>query len=56
MTERAEGTIADAGEAVQRQVNKADDAADQITTFIRTRPIIAVLIAAGVGYVVGKIT
>jgi ElaB/YqjD/DUF883 family membrane-anchored ribosome-binding protein len=54
--DRAEGTIADAGEAVQRQVNRADEAVDEVATFVRTRPITALLIAVGVGYILGKIT
>jgi len=56
MSERAEGRIADAGEAVQQQVNRVDDAADQLVTFVRARPVTAVLIAVGVGYLLGKVT
>jgi ElaB/YqjD/DUF883 family membrane-anchored ribosome-binding protein len=54
MNERAEGTIADAGEAVQRHVNRADEAADQVTGFIREHPIAAVLLAVAAGYILGK--
>ena len=56
MSEHPEGTIADAGEAVQRKINAAGDAQDQLVEFIREYPISAVLIAVGIGYVLGKIT
>jgi ElaB/YqjD/DUF883 family membrane-anchored ribosome-binding protein len=56
MSDRPEGTIADTGEAIQRHINRADDAAEQLTRFIRERPICAVLVAAGVGYLVAKVT
>jgi len=56
MSDRPEGTIADTGEAIQRHVNRADEAAEQLTSFIRKRPICAVLIAAGVGYLIAKAT
>jgi ElaB/YqjD/DUF883 family membrane-anchored ribosome-binding protein len=55
MSDRPEGTVADAGEAVQRKINQASDANDQIETFIREHPKTAVLIAVGVGYLLGKI-
>jgi ElaB/YqjD/DUF883 family membrane-anchored ribosome-binding protein len=55
MNDAAEGSIANAGEAVQRQVNRADEAVDEISTFVRGRPITALLIAVGVGYILGKI-
>jgi ElaB/YqjD/DUF883 family membrane-anchored ribosome-binding protein len=41
---------------VQRQVNLVDDAITQVTSFIDTRPVISVLIAVGIGYVIGKVT
>ena len=56
MSDRTEGAIADAGEAVQRQVNRADEAISQAVTFIRDRPITSVLIAIGLGYLLGKVT
>lgn len=56
MSDRPEGTVADAGEAVQRKINQASDAHDQIETFIRNNPMTAALIALGIGYVLGKIT
>jgi ElaB/YqjD/DUF883 family membrane-anchored ribosome-binding protein len=55
MSDRPEGTVADAGEAVQRKINQASEAQNQIETYIRDNPITAVLIAVGVGYVLGKI-
>jgi ElaB/YqjD/DUF883 family membrane-anchored ribosome-binding protein len=56
MSERAEGTVADAGEAVQQKINQVSDAQDQLVDFIKTNPLSAVLIALGVGYILGKIT
>ncbi len=56
MSERAEGTVADAGEAVQRKINQASDAQDQLVDFIKDNPLSAVLIALGVGYILGKIS
>jgi ElaB/YqjD/DUF883 family membrane-anchored ribosome-binding protein len=55
MSDRPEGTVADAGKAVQRKINQASEAHDQIETFIRDYPMSAVLIAVGIGYVLGKI-
>jgi ElaB/YqjD/DUF883 family membrane-anchored ribosome-binding protein len=55
MSDRPEGPIADAGETVQRTINQAVEAQDQLTQLIRERPISAVLIAVGLGYVLGKI-
>jgi CheY-like chemotaxis protein len=55
MGDRAEGTIADTGEAIQQRVNQADEAVEQLTKAIRQRPIIAVMIAVGVGYLLGKV-
>jgi ElaB/YqjD/DUF883 family membrane-anchored ribosome-binding protein len=55
MSDRPEGTVADVGEAVQRKINQASEAHDQIETFIRNNPMTAVLIAVGIGYVLGKI-
>jgi ElaB/YqjD/DUF883 family membrane-anchored ribosome-binding protein len=56
MSERAEGTVADAGEAVQQKINQVADAQDQLVGFIKANPLSAVLIALGAGYVLGKIT
>ncbi|MBS0641286.1 MAG: hypothetical protein U1E70_27740 [Acetobacteraceae bacterium] len=56
MSDNTDGKIADAGAAVQRQVNRADDAINEVTTFVRDKPITSVLIALGVGYILGKIT
>jgi len=55
MSDRPEGTVADAGEAVQRKINQASEANDQIETFIRDNPKTAVLIAVGIGYLLGKL-
>ncbi len=55
MNDRAEGTVADTGEALQKQINRADDALDEVTTFVRNRPILSLLIAVGVGYLLGKV-
>jgi ElaB/YqjD/DUF883 family membrane-anchored ribosome-binding protein len=55
MSDRAEGAVADTGEAIQRQINRVDDAATQTTDFIRKHPIAAVLIAVAAGYVIGKV-
>jgi ElaB/YqjD/DUF883 family membrane-anchored ribosome-binding protein len=55
MSDRAEGAVADTGEAIQRHINSVDEAADQLTDFIREHPICAVLAAMGIGYLLGKI-
>ncbi|HEY4042599.1 MAG TPA: hypothetical protein VGM32_12250 [Rhodopila sp.] len=55
MSDQAEGAVADAGRAVQRGLNQAGDAKDQLTQFIRDNPITAALLAVGIGYVLGKI-
>jgi hypothetical protein len=55
MSDRPEGTVADAGEAVQRKINQASDANDQIETFIRNNPKTAVLFAVAIGYILGKV-
>jgi hypothetical protein len=55
MSDRPEGTIADAGAAVQRKTNQAGDAQDQIAQFIRDNPISAALIAIGIGYLLRKL-
>ncbi len=55
MSDRPQGTVADAGEAVQRKINQASDAQDQVVTFIRDNPITAALIAVGIGYLLGKV-
>jgi ElaB/YqjD/DUF883 family membrane-anchored ribosome-binding protein len=55
MSDRPEGTVADAGEAVQRKINQASETHDQIETFIPDNPMTAVLIGVGIGYILGKI-
>jgi len=52
----ATGPIADAGEAVQRRINQADQMTSQVTDFVHQRPFTAVLIGVAVGYLLGKIT
>jgi ElaB/YqjD/DUF883 family membrane-anchored ribosome-binding protein len=56
MSDRPEGPIADAGEAVQQTINQAADKQDQVTRFVHDRPVTALLIALGIGYVLGKLT
>lgn len=56
MSNLEEGTVADAGAAVQRKINQAGETQDQIVEFIRDNPLTAALIAVGIGYVLGKIT
>ncbi len=56
MSDQAQGTIADAGQTVQRGINQAADAKDQLTQYILDRPIPAVVIALALGYLLGKIT
>ncbi len=55
MSDKVEGTVADAGRSVQRTLNQAGDSRDQLTQFIRENPISAALLAVGVGYVLGKV-
>jgi len=56
MSEPAQGTVADAGQTVQKGLNQAGEAKDQLSEFIRDYPISAALIAVGIGYILGKIT
>ena len=56
VSDRPEGTVADVGDAVQRKINAAGDAQDQIVDFIKENPITAALIALGIGYLLAKIT
>jgi ElaB/YqjD/DUF883 family membrane-anchored ribosome-binding protein len=55
MSDRAEGAVADAGQAVQKGLNQAGEAKDQLGQTIRDHPIAAMLVAVGIGYVLGKI-
>jgi len=55
MSDQAAGTVADAGQAVQRRINQAGNATDQLTRLIREQPVSSVLVAVGVGYLLGKI-
>ncbi len=56
MSSQAQGAVADAGQTVQRGLNQAGEAKDQLSEFIRDYPIGAALIAVGIGYLLGKIT
>jgi ElaB/YqjD/DUF883 family membrane-anchored ribosome-binding protein len=56
MSEQAQGTVADAGQTVQKGLNQAAGAKDQLARFIRDNPISAALIAVGIGYLLGKLT
>jgi F0F1-type ATP synthase assembly protein I len=55
MNDQAEGTIADAGQAVQKRLNQAGDVQAELVQFIRDNPISAVLLGVGLGYLLGKI-
>ena len=56
MSDRPEGAIADAGDAVQRKVNQVTETQDHLVRFIRDHPISAALIAVGIGYILGKLS
>jgi ElaB/YqjD/DUF883 family membrane-anchored ribosome-binding protein len=55
MSDPAQGTAADVGQTVQKGINQACDAQEQLVTFIRDNPISAALVAVGIGYLLGKI-
>ena len=55
MSEQAEGAVADAGRAAQQGLNQAGEATEQLSQAIRNNPLTAVLVAVGIGYVLGKI-
>jgi ElaB/YqjD/DUF883 family membrane-anchored ribosome-binding protein len=55
MSDPAQGTVADAGQTVQKGINQVCDAQDQLVTFIRDNPISAALVAIGIGYLLGKV-
>jgi ElaB/YqjD/DUF883 family membrane-anchored ribosome-binding protein len=55
MSDKAEGAAADAGAAVQREINQAGQAQDQLVQFIQDNPVSAALVCIGIGYVLGKI-
>ena len=53
MSDQAEGAVADAGRKVQKGLNQAGKAQDQLAELIRENPISAALLAVGcVGSVV----
>jgi hypothetical protein len=55
MSDKAEGAVADAGATVQKKLNQAGEAQDQLVQFIQDNPISAALVFIGIGYVLGKI-
>jgi hypothetical protein len=55
VSDQPAGTVADVGNAVQRKINAAGDAQEQIVEFIKENPITAALLALGIGYVLAKI-
>jgi hypothetical protein len=55
MSDKAEGVAADAGATVQRKLDQAGEAQDQLVQFIKDNPISAALVFFGIGYVLGKI-
>ena len=59
MSERVTPVLADAAgraqDAAQRARDFTSDQAEMITERVREQPLIAVLIAAGVGYLIGRI-
>jgi ElaB/YqjD/DUF883 family membrane-anchored ribosome-binding protein len=55
MSDPGQGTAADAGQAVQKGINQACEAQEELTKFIRDNPISAALIAVGIGYLLGKL-
>jgi hypothetical protein len=54
-SDTVQGPVADAGRTVQRGLNQAGDAKDELSAFIRANPIGAALLAVGIGYLLGKI-
>ena len=55
MSDKVEGAVADAGATVQKKLNQAGEAQDQLVQFIQDNPISAALVFVGIGYVLGKI-
>jgi ElaB/YqjD/DUF883 family membrane-anchored ribosome-binding protein len=55
VSDQAEGAVADAGRKVQKGLNQAGDAQDQLAEYIRANPISAALLAVGIGFLLGKI-
>jgi hypothetical protein len=55
MSDKAEGAAANAGATVQKKLNQAGEAQDQLVQFIRDNPMSAALVFVGIGYVLGKI-
>jgi hypothetical protein len=55
MSSQAEGSVADAGQSAQKGLNQVSEATEQLSRSIRDNPLTAMLVAIGVGYVLGKI-
>jgi ElaB/YqjD/DUF883 family membrane-anchored ribosome-binding protein len=55
LSDQAEGIVADAGQTVQRGLNQVSESTEQLSQVIRDKPLCAMLVAIGVGYVLGKI-
>ncbi len=55
VSDQTEGAVADAGRAAQQGLNQAGEATEQLSQAIRHNPLAAVLVAIGIGYVLGKI-
>ena len=55
MSDKVEGVGADARATVQRKLDQAAEAQDQLVQLIRDNPISAALVFFGIGYVLGKI-
>jgi ElaB/YqjD/DUF883 family membrane-anchored ribosome-binding protein len=55
VSDQTKGAVADAGRAAQQGLNQAGEATEQLSQAIRDNPLAAVLVAIGIGYVLGKI-
>jgi hypothetical protein len=55
MSDKAEAADADAGATVQKKLDQAGKAQDQLVQFIQDNPMSAALVFVGIGYVLGKI-
>ena len=55
MSDKVEGAVADAGATVQKKLNQAGEAQDQVVQYIQDNPMSAALVFVGIGYLLGKI-
>ena len=53
---RARGLANQAAGRVQNAIGQADEAMTQVRETIRAQPLTAAVIAAGIGYVIGRLT